>query len=175
LKAVVYPDTGSPDPASKAEIMQFVNAGGLLIAGPDWGRVEGSPARETHPRYTLFSAGKGTLAIAKAELTDPYELANDSAILISHRYDILRFWNGGALSAYYASAPNRKTAVVQCLFYANQPTADATVWISGSYRTAKLTTLDDTQSQSVNLMERTGGVEIHLPRVTQYAALELEA
>jgi hypothetical protein len=72
-----------------------VSAGGLLITGPKWGVPPGMPATEEHPRYAARTLGKGRLAIAKADPDDPYVLASDSALLISHRYELLRFWNGG--------------------------------------------------------------------------------
>jgi hypothetical protein len=93
---------------------------------------------------------------------------------VSHRYDLLRFWNGGALSAYYSASPDRKRGLVQILFYANRPADDVTVRVSGPYRTARLSTLDNPAPQPAHCEQQPGALEIHLPGATRYAALELE-
>jgi len=96
LAAVLYLDTGAPSPDLRKLILAFVEAGGMLIGGPEWRGLPGSPAKyDEHPRYGSRLHGKGRIAIAKAPLSDPYLLANDSVLLVGHRHDLIRFWNGG--------------------------------------------------------------------------------
>ena len=116
LRAVIYADAQPPAAGLGKQILDFVSAGGLLITGPKWGVPPGMPATEEHPRYAARTLGKGRLAIAKADPDDPYVLASDSALLISHRYELLRFWNGGAVGSYLTVAPDRKRAVAHLLF-----------------------------------------------------------
>ena len=176
LKAVIYADKDPLDPAGRSEVLTFVAAGGLLITGPEWPEIpEATPLPASHPRFTVFGSGRGFIAVSGKELTDPYQLASDSAILISHRHDLLRFWNGGALSAYFASAPDGRRAVVQVIFYSNRPMEDSSMWIAGNYSAAAISTFDRKQVGPVHFERRNGGVEIHLPRIGQYAAIELEA
>ena len=176
LRAIVLPGKDAPPPPIRAALMVFVSKGGLLIAGDAWGATPGAaPKDATHPRFTLFTLGSGSIAIAKTGQTDPYMLAEDSAILVSHRYDILRFWNGGAMTAYYSAAPDRRRALLQILFYADQPPEDASVRIAGAWRSARLSTLAQPGPQPVHTEQQEGAIEIHLPRVAQFAAIELEA
>src|ERR1039457_3521659 len=151
-----------------------VSAGGLLITGPKWGVPPGMPATEEHPRYAARTLGKGRLAIAKADPDDPYVLASDSALLISHRYELLRFWNGGALGSFLTVAPDRKRAVAHLLFYADRGPDHVSVRILGRYRKASLWTTDRQEPRPLEMEIQKDAVELHLPVVSQYAAAELE-
>ncbi|MES1261061.1 MAG: hypothetical protein ABUS49_04925 [Acidobacteriota bacterium] len=177
LKAVVSPDTVAPSPAIRSQVAGFVNDGGMLIAGPEWGPVPGSVlTAATHPRYSVFRLGKGSLAIAKEALTDPYLLVNDMGILISHRHDLLRFWNGGPLSALYSAAENREKAAVQVVFYSNRPAGvDTSLRIAGNFTTVRLSTLDQPVPRALRALQKKDAVEINLPGTAGYIAIELEA
>jgi hypothetical protein len=178
LRAAIYADAQEPAAPLRKQILDFVTAGGLLITGPKWGAVLGSrpgtPARDEHPRYATRTLGKGRLAIAKADPDDPYVLANDSALLISHRYELLRFWNGGAVGSFLTVAPDRKRAVAHLLFYADRGPDHASVRIAGRYRKASLWTPDRLEPRPVEMEIGKDAVELHLPAVSQYAAAELE-
>jgi hypothetical protein len=168
LRAVVCADLEPPPAQDRAAVMRFVAEGGLLIAGPDWGSVQGAvKGAGDHPRFSMFTLGKGSVAVAKAAIAEPYLLASDCGILVSHRYDLLRFFNGGALQAYYSHG------LVQILFYANQPAVDTSVWIAGNHKAARLWTLERPEPQAL-ADERVGdGIELHLPGAMRYAAIEL--
>ena len=147
----------------------------MLIAGPQWGPVTGAPAKDQeHPRYDIRVVGKGKVAIAKAEPDDPYTLANDSVLLVSHRYELLRFFNVGSVSSYLTASPDRKSALLHMLLYANRGPEDASVWIVGRYRSAKLWTVDQAEAHRLETVPGREGVELRLPPLSQYAAVELE-
>jgi hypothetical protein len=175
LRAVVYADAQPPTPELRKQILDFVTAGGLLITGPKWGATPGAPAKDEHPRYATRTLGKGRVAMARQDPDDPYILANDSALLISHRYDMVRFWNGGAVGAYLAVASDRKRAVAHMMFYADRGPDHASVRVAGRYRKAMLWTPGSDQPRPVEMEVQKDAVELHLPQVTQYAAAELEA
>jgi len=175
LRAVIYADAQPPEAELRKQILDFVNAGGLLITGPKWGVPPGIPAKDDHPRYAARTLGKGRIAVAKADPDDPYILANDSALLISHRYELLRFWNGGAVGSYLTVAPDRKRAVAHLLFYADRGPDHASVRIAGRYRKVNLWTPDRPEPRPVEVEIQKDAVELHLPAVSQYAAAELEA
>ena len=184
LAAVLYLDADAPSPDTRKLILAFVEAGGMLISGPEWRGLPGSPAKyDEHPRFGSRLLGKGRIAVAKASLSDPYLLANDSVILVGHRYDLIRSWNGGAVGPYLTGTPDRKRALAQILFYSELgPNLqrggrgnEITVWIGGRYRAAQLWTLDQTTPRPVEMEPATDGVELHLPSVSEYAAVELEA
>ena len=177
LRAVLYSDTQAPSRDLRKQILGFVEDGGMLITGPNWGELTDlSSSGDGYPGYSQRIVGKGRLAIAKDALADPFFVAHDATVLISHRYDLLRFWNGGAVASYYTMAPNRKEAVVQVLLYANgPPRSDVSLRVAGQYRAARLWTLDRPTAGKVDMETQKGAVELHLPAISQYAAVELEA
>ena len=147
----------------------------MLIAGPQWGAAPGAPARpDRSERYSWRVYGKGKIALANAEPDDPYLWANESVVMVSHRYDLVRFWNGGAAGAYCTMAPGGRCAVVHLLFYAFRGPDSATVRIAGRYRSARAFTVDQPEVPNLVVEQQTGAVEVHLPPVSQYVALHLE-
>jgi hypothetical protein len=176
LRAVIYADTAPAAPVLRDQLLAFVQAGGLLITHATWGGRTSLPlAAEDHPRFTLHPAGKGRIALAKDSDPDPYLWANDAAVLISHRYDLVRFWNGGATGSFYTVSPDRKRAIVHLLFYSDQGPDAASVRVAGSYRSARIWSAGQPAAQSVKMISQKDAVEVHLPQVSQYVALELEA
>ena len=175
LRAVVYADGVPPSPAVRTRILAFVQAGGILITGPKWGAVA-TPAiqAEDHPRFALRAVGKGRLALAKEEQADPYLWANDTVVLVSHRYDLIRFWNGGATGSFYTLSPDRKRAIAHLLFYSNRGPDAASIRVVGRYRSARIFTADQPTARGVEMVSQKEAVEVHLPQVSQYVALELE-
>jgi hypothetical protein len=176
LRAVIYIDAEAPSPVLRKQILAYVQAGGTLIASPSWGAVTGSPMKsDDNPRYSFRALGKGRIAQATAEPDDPYLWANDSVMLVSHRYDLVRFWNGGATASFYAVAPDKKQAVVHLLFYSNRGPDAASVRIVGRYRKVRALMVDREPLDKVEMESQKNAVEVHLPQVSQYVALELEA
>lgn len=182
LRALVYPDAVAPASDLAKQVLAFVEAGGLLITGPKWGAAPGSPAKvDENPRYSSRILGKGRVAVAKDEMDDPYLVANDSVVLVSHRFDLVRFWNGGAVGCYLTMPADRKRAALQMLFYAERggnlqrgAQGDAiTVRIAGRYRSGKLWTLDQPAARDVELVPENDGTELRLPDVSGYTAVEL--
>ena len=176
LKAVLYADAEPPAPETRKLLVAFAEAGGLLIAGPKWGPAGGAPAAGSqHPRYDVRIAGKGRVAVAQGgAFDDPYLAANDAVVLLSHRFDLIRFWNGGAVGSFYTVAPDRRRAVAHLLFYGGSRGAQS-VKVVGAFRKATLWTLDQTGPQSVETEVQKDGLELHLPAIGVYAAAELEA
>ena len=175
LKALIYADAAAPAPALRTRLQNFAQAGGMLIVGPGWGAVPGAPlAAEDHPRFAVHAAGKGRIAIAREEQADPYVWANDSVVLVSHRYDLVRFWNGGSTGSFYTVSPDGKRGLVHLLFYANRGPDAASVRVVGKYRMARIATADSPTPRSVETVSQPEAVEVHLPQVSQYVALELE-
>ena len=110
LRAAIYADAQPPGNALNKQLLGFVNAGGMLITSPNWGSLPGTAAKadDEGPLFSVRSLGKGRIALAKAPAGDPYQWANDSVVLVSHRYDMVRVWNGGATGTYYGLSPIAK-------------------------------------------------------------------
>jgi len=174
LRAVIYPDSDAPADALRKQVHDFVQAGGLLIGAPQWGGPPGTPVQSTEgDRYSVRNLGKGRIALSYTDPDDPYLWAQDSVLLVSHRYDLVRFWNCGSASSYYAVSPDGKRAVVHLLFYANRGPDSASVRIAGRYREVKASTIDRPQMSRVDCELQKDAMEVHLPQVPQYVALEL--
>jgi hypothetical protein len=174
LRAVSYTDVTPPGPDLRRQILQFVQAGGLLIAAPVWGEAEGEPVSSPQPGYKVRAAGKGKIALADDAPADPYAWAADAAVLVSHRYDLVRFWNSGASRSFYTMSPERKQAVVHLLFYAERGPDSATVRVAGRYRAVRGSTVDAPRIDDLAMQPQGDGVEVRLPQVSQYVALELD-
>jgi hypothetical protein len=176
LRAVIYADAAAAAPALRGQVVKFVQTGGMLITHAKWGGAVGATAPgEDHPRFALYGEGKGRIALAKETDPDPYIWANDTAVLVSHRYDLVRFWNGGATGSYYTVSPDRKRAIAHLLFYAGRPAEEASVRVAGPYRSARMWTAGAGPAQNVKIIAQKDAVEAHLPVIGQYVALELEA
>ncbi len=176
LRAIVYVDAGAPTPELRAEMLSFVEAGGLLVTKPDWHPLAENAAWKTdeHPRFSIGGSGKGKVALAKQEPDDPYLLANDSVTLVSRRYDLLRFWNFGPVGSVLSSAEDQQKASAQIVSFAEPGVYGPTVWVAGAYRKAKLWTLGKTGASDLKTVIRDDGVEVQLPPVSIYAAIEVE-
>lgn len=178
LRAVLYPDTDPPSTEVRQILLAFAERGGLLIAGPKWGEAPGmpSPAAEPHPRYAMRGFGKGRIAMAHQQPEDPYEVAQDAQILVSHRYDLVRFFNGFLLSAYSTMSPDGKRRMEHVINYGGNADDDpATVRVAGRFRQAKLWSLESEVPRPLDMVTQRDGVEVRLPRLDVYGALELEA
>ncbi len=171
LKAVIYPDTAPPDPPLRRALLAFAEAGGLLMAGPKWGG-EGKPVEAPDfPRYTIRSLGKGRIALWKAEDPDPWDVAADSRVILSHRHDLVRLWNPGPAVTHLGGTDSR--GVLHVVNFSSRPARDVSVWVAGRYRSARLWTFDESRPRELRSMTVKQGLEIHLPPVLAYAAVEL--
>lgn len=180
LKALVYADAAPPGPALRRKLADFVEQGGLLVTGPGWG-AQGKPALpDFETQFDVRTLGKGRLAVARKEMTDPYQVAVDTQFLLSHRNDLVKIYNSASsgCTRFTASADGKK-ALLQCLSYADSGRGGrCTVWVRQKYRNTRLFAIG---AQPVSLdpaaSEEYAGVEYHLPANTplSYLALEFEA
>jgi hypothetical protein len=191
LRAVLCPDSGPPAGNIRKCLLDFVQTGGLLITRSRWDGIPGTFADWDHPRYDGHVLGKGRIAVASSgDDLDPYLMANDTVALVSHRFDLLRFWDAGSVNAYLSKAPDGQRAIVQMVFYAREMNGkmaaggpeNASVRVAGRYRTAQLLTFDkqptmlgQTNESGVGMLIDADSVELHLPPLSHYAAVELGA
>jgi hypothetical protein len=174
LKALLYVDQKPPSAALRGSLSGFAERGGLLVAGPSWGGAIGRMERgDDHPRYEVRRTGKGRIAVATESQDDPYVVVQDAVVLLSHRHDMVRFWNGGAVRACLSASSDRHRALLQLVFYANARGGDSTVRVAGKYRSATLYTPSEAAGREVPLIAEKDAVELHLPALGPYGAVEL--
>ncbi len=177
LRAIVYVDIGTPAPELRAQMLRFVEGGGLLVTRPEWHPLGDNTVWKTdeHPRFSIGELGKGRVAVAKQDPDDPYLLANDSVTLVSRRYDLLRFWNFISVGSLLSCAEDQRKASAQIVSFAGPGVYGPTLWVAGAYRKASLWTLDKAGPVDVRTEIQESGVEVQLPPISFYAAVELEA
>jgi hypothetical protein len=182
LKALVYPDTAPPDPPLRRRMTEFVEQGGLLITGPDWG-LQGKPAPPDFPtQLDVRAVGKGRLATARQGFSDPYQVAVETQFLLSHRYDLVKIYNAPSSGCTrFTAPPAGGKALVQCVSYADGGRGGGglrTVWVRDRFAKARLWSIgSDPVSIGADPSEEYMGMEYHLPPSAprSYVALELEA
>ncbi len=183
LKAMVYADKEKPAPALREKLIDFVQQGGLLLAGYGWG-PEGRPLEpEFMTQYELRSLGKGRLAVAREEIPDPYQVAVDAQLLLSHRHDLMKIFNGSSSGCNrFLISPDGNRCVLQTLSYASsfngrREGALRTVWVRDACRSAKVWTIGaEPEILAAEPSDHFEGMEFHLPaRALQpFVALEYE-
>ncbi len=176
LRCVAYVDVEAPGPELRTQMLSFVEAGGLLVTRPEWHPLPPNTSWKTdeHPRFSIGSLGKGRLAVAKEDPSDPYLLANDVVTLISRRWDLLRFWNFGPIGARLTVSADRRRATAQIVSYAEPDVYGPTLGVTGVYRRANLWRYDLAGSSSLEMAKQNKSVEIHLPPFSVYGAVALE-
>ncbi len=175
LRALISLDAAPLPPALGAAIAAFVRAGATLIALPASAApaAGAAPRPSPVPRFSVRPRGNGAIARWTNPDPDPYLLANDAANLVSHRYDLVRFWNSGAAGYFYTWSPDRSRALVQLLFYSTRPPSSASLRVAGRFRRASACSPDQPASAPVSAVFSPGAVEIELSEIRHYLALEL--
>jgi hypothetical protein len=144
LRAIVYPDAAPPTGALRSKLDAFAKSGGLLMTSE------------------------------KRAADDPYIWARDAVVMLSHRYDLVRFWNGGSTGSFVTASPDGKKTVAHLLFYSMRGPDSAAVRVAGNFRSVKAATVELPSLEKLETVSQKGGMEVHLPPVSQYVALELE-
>jgi hypothetical protein len=129
----------------------------------------------------LLALGKGRLAISKEESIDPFVLAGDTQILLSHANDLMKFFNSSSSGCtQYAASPDSRKALLQGISYASGRGGGGpkVLWVRQRYSNARLWLMDAAQAVSIEQKpaEDYSGGEYHLPAEAQaYIAVEFES
>ena len=176
LKAIVYTDHDPPDKLVREALAAFTAGGGGVISPiPSAGLAPHSPPiRESHPRFVEYASGNGRIAVAREEISDPYLLAADAHTLLSRANDLIRVWNGGPANSYYTSSPDGHSALVQIVSYIRRPVSHISLGVLGSWRAARLWTLDSRSPYPLRNIAQGEWTEMRLPPLAVYGAVELE-
>jgi len=168
-KAVIYIEPEPPEGPLRAKLLDFAASGGLLILPA---ALSKAAAVETKFGHRIYRHGKGRIAAPVEAWADPYLLAGDVHLLIGHRHDPMRVWNGGMMNTLYLASPDGSQGVVHIVNYSLRSTLDAvTLGFPRPYRSATVRTAES--SASVEPVKRRLGVEFALPAFATYARIEL--
>ncbi|MGE5571030.1 MAG: hypothetical protein ACM3S5_18500 [Rhodospirillales bacterium] len=178
LKAIVYPDEQAPDAALMKKLLAFANEGGLLMVPANFPAPKGVPlGGDVYGRYELRGVGKGRIAVAKEESQDPYLIAADAQLLMSHQNDLVRFFNTGTLNCYYTASADGKKSLLHIINFAMRPSNNlVSAAFTRRFRAARFWRLEDESAQPLELFPtEDGGMEVHIPAFSVYAAIELDS
>ena len=176
LKAILCLDTEAPPETLRRKLEAFVRAGGVLIA-PAWaGKLSagGKPLDSPVAGYDLRQVGVGRVAVPNAPWEDPYLVAADAHVLVSHREDPVMLFNGGSLIAWYSAAPGGRGELVQLVRYTAQTQGQpVSLRLRRGYSSVNLATLESPAGVETPQTKAPAGVELALPPFGVFAALEL--
>ena len=172
LHALVYVDADPPRGAAAERLLAFARDGGLLLTPPGFS-VEGTPAEE-HLSFDVKTVGKGRVGVARRRWSDPYRVAMDAHLLMSRRHDVLRLWNPGSILAHCTQSASGDRAVVHLINYSTREAShEVTLGLTKKYRMARMITFEKTTAIEPGAAAH--GIELRLPPVPVYAAIELSS
>ena len=176
LKAILYVDSEPPAAAIKMRLRKFVEQGSLLISPTLWWSVASAPKPGgLLGHYQVYRLGLGSHAVPVEGMTDPYEVAFDTHMLMSRRNDHVRVFNVTASNALMTQDPQSGRELVQILNYTSSGTARpdlASVWIRTTKRSARFWSLGAAEPTLLQGVRSRGGWEFRLPFIPTYSALE---
>ena len=176
LKAILCVDAEAPPETLRHKLEAFVRTGGLLIA-PAWAgnlSAAGKPIDSPVAGYDLRQLGGGRVAVPNAPWEDPYRVAADAHVLISHREDPVVLFNGGSLIAWYTAPPGGRGELVQLVRYTAQAQGQpVSLRLRRGYSSVNLTTLETPAGVEIPQTKVKAGVELALPPFGVFAALKL--
>jgi hypothetical protein len=174
LDAVLYVDQARPGRELEDRLYAFAEAGGTLVVPPGWEERRAPEDDAWIPRFRLFRCGRGRLAVSRADLADPFLLADDAQVLMSHRNDRVRAFNPGTSLLHYAASADARRGVLHAIrFDTPDPRAPLTAWFKDGWVRARASAADGTPGVAVAPLSAERGVEFALPPVPTYCALEL--
>jgi hypothetical protein len=181
LQGVFYMDQEPPEPRLRQELVAFANAGGTLFVRSKWPQPEGAAVQlSSEEAYLLFSVrglGKGRLAVAREDDPDTYFTCADIQNIMSHRGDPVRLYNGASMNFFFQVSGRGRQGLIHVLNYSRRPGSDnALIYLKAPYRSARFVSPE--VASPVPLQwdpQAAGGVELDLPRISVYGAVQMEA
>ncbi len=176
LDAVLYVDGTPPAGDLARKLYAFAEGGGTLITPPGWEERGVHEGDSWLARFRVFQYGRGRLAVAREDLADPYLLAEDAQLLMSHRRDRVRLFNGGTAQVHYATSGDGRSGVLHALvFPMPYPRSEMTAWFRDPWANGRVFMVEKAEPAPAGRSEVEPGVEFHLPPVPIYCALEVSA
>jgi hypothetical protein len=174
LDAVLYVDEAPPEKALVQKLYAYAEEGGTLIAPPGWEERGVRDDVAGLPGFRVFRCGRGRLAVAHEEAADPGRLAEDAQVLMSHRHDLLRLFNVGAVQLHYCVGADGRSGILHLLGYPMQGYGGLlSVWFRRPWASGRTWGVDSGKGRPAERKPVPPGVEFHLPPLGIYSALEV--
>jgi len=177
LKAILWLDNEAPSAEQHAQLLGFVQQGGLVIAAAYWGAPDVPPnKKDPSLLYKLYNLGKGQIAVAEEGFQDPYQVAVDTHLLVSRRNDLVRLYNPETTNCHYSvesESPHKGKRLVQVLNYSSEPAAYVTLWVNERVEPARFWQFG-AEARTLPGRPASPGTDFDLPPLSVYCALEFE-
>ena len=180
LQGILYVDQEPPGPKLRQRLIAFVKKGGTLFVRSTWPNPEGLPIQlSSAEAYFLFNVrrlGKGRLAVAKEDKPDTYFTCMDVQNIMSHRGAPARLYNGASMNYFFQVSPRNRQGVIHVLNYSRRPGSDnALVYLKTPCRSARFVSPEAASPVVLPVVpQAAGGVELSLPRISVYGAVQME-
>jgi hypothetical protein len=180
LQGLFYVDQEPPEAQLRKKLITFVKGGGTLFVRANWPNPEGTPialsSAETYLFFNEFSLGRGRLAIAKEAALDSYFACLDIQNIMSHRGDPARLYNGASMNYFFQASPHGRQGVIHVLNYSRRSGNDnALIFLRTPCRSARFVSPEAAAPVALQVApQAAGGVELYLPRLTVYGAVQIE-
>ena len=180
LQGIFYVDQEPPEPPLRQKLDAFINGGGTVFVRANWPNPEGTPmelsSAETYLLFNMYRLGKGRLAVAKEAALDSYFACVDIQNILSHRGDPSRLFNGAAMNYFFQTSPQGRQGVIHVLNYSRRPGSDnALIYLKTPCRTARYVSPEIAAPVALAVTpQAAGGVELYLPRLSVYGAVQME-
>jgi hypothetical protein len=175
LKAILWLDKEVPSAEQHSQLLAFVRQGGLVIAAAYWGPPEVKPTKKAPGiDYKMYNVGNGQMAVAEEAFQDPYQVAVDTHLLVSHRNDLVRLYNPAATNCHSSIDPGHRKRLIQVLNYSTRPADSVAVWVNDRVASARLWQLGTKDARTLQGVAAAPGTDFGLPPLSVCCALEFE-
>ncbi len=181
LQGIFYMDQEPPEPRLRRRLTDFARGGGTLFVRSKWPDPEGSPIQlSSAEAYLLFSMrrlGKGRLGVAREDEPDTYFTCADIQNILSHRGDPARLYNGASMNYFIQAARRGRQGMIHVLNYSKRPGSDnAIVYLRAPYKSARFVSPEIAAPVALDWVPQPGGgVELDLPSISVYGAVEMKS
>jgi hypothetical protein len=125
-------------------------------------------------KYAAWERAGGKLIVPGEGWDDVYRAVAGVHLAMTRKRDVMRLWNAGSFNCHYVAERGGKRGVAHLINYAGNRSSDGTsIWLARPWKRAALSTFEKTAA--LKTVAANGGIEIALPPLGVYAAIELEA
>jgi hypothetical protein len=175
LKAIIWVDKDTPSAQQLSKLDTFTRQGGLLITPIYWGPAGVKPyKRDPSIPYNVYNVGKGEMAVPEEGFLDPFQVAGDTHMLVSHRNDLVRLYNPGTMNLLSDIDQSHKKRLIHILNYSSGPASSVVLYVNSKDHLGRIVMPGTKTPLTIHGTAASPGTEFKLPTVADYCALLLE-